>query len=204
MSDLRRSTSNHLSSSVRLLAVMSVLTGIAYPLAVTGIARWLAPWPAGGSVIESGGRLVGSALIGQPFDDPGYFWGRSSATPAFPYNAASSAGSNLDLNNPALTGAVSARAAALRSADPGNEAPIPVDLVTASGSGLDPHLSPAAAAYQVRRVARVRGLTQEQVQRIVEEHTEGRTFGLLGEPRVHVLELNLALDALAPRDPRSP
>jgi K+-transporting ATPase ATPase C chain len=149
-------------------------------------------------VIESGGRAVGSALVGQPFDDPRYFWGRPSTTPSFSYNAAASAGSNLDLNNPALTAAVRVRVEALRAAEPDNVAPVPVDLVTASGSGLDPHSSPAAAAFQVRRVARVRGLTQDAVRRIVADHTEGRALGLLGEPRVNVLELNLALDAAAP------
>ncbi len=193
-----------LRPAARLLLVMSALTGVLYPAAVTGVARRLAPWPAGGSAIEANGRLVGSALVGQPFDDPGYFWGRPSATPGFPYDAASSAGSNLDRNSPALTAAVRARVAALRTADPDNAAPIPVALVPASGSGLDPHVSPAAAEYQLRRVARVRGLTQERVRRMVAEHTEGRTFGLLGEPRVNVLELNLSLDALAPEDPRAP
>ena len=187
-----------LRSSVLLLAVLSVLTGLVYPLAMTGAARLLFPRQARGSVIESGGRAVGSALVGQPFDDPRYFWGRPSPTPSFPYNAAASAGSNLDLNNPALTAAVRVRVEALRAAEPDNDAPVPVDLVTASGSGLDPHISPAAAAFQVRRVARVRGLTQDVVRRIVADHTEGRALGLLGEPRVNVLELNLALDAAAP------
>ena len=187
-----------LRSSVLLLAVLSVLTGLIYPLAMTGAARLLFPRQARGSVIESGGRAVGSALVGQPFDDPRYFWGRPSPTPSFPYNAAASAGSNLDLNNPALTAAVRVRVEALRAAEPDNVAPVPVDLVTASGSGLDPHISPAAAAFQVRRVARVRGLTQDVVRRIVADHTEGRALGLLGEPRVNVLELNLALDAAAP------
>jgi len=187
-----------LRSSVLLLAVLSVLTGLIYPLMITGAARLLFPRQARGSVIESGGRAVGSALVGQPFDDPRYFWGRPSPTPSFSYNAAASAGSNLDLNNPALTAAVRVRVEALRAAEPDNVAPVPVDLVTASGSGLDPHISPAAAAFQVRRVARVRGLTQDAVRRIVADHTEGRALGLLGEPRVNVLELNLALDAAAP------
>lgn len=193
-----------LCASARLLATMMALTGIAYPLAVTAIAQSMAPRAAGGSIIERDGRLVGSALVGQPFDDPAHFWGRPSATPVFPYNAGSSTGSNRGVNDPRLARAVTARAAALRAADPGNAAPIPIDLVTASGSGLDPHVSPAAAEYQVERVARLRGLTPERVRRIVREHTEGRTLGLLGEPRVNVLELNLALDELAPRGSRSP
>lgn len=191
-------------SSVRVLVVTSALTGVLYPLAVTGLARIVAPWRASGSLIGTGGVPSGSALVGQPFDDAGYFWGRPSATSAFPCDASSSAGSNLGLNDPALARAVATRATALRAADPGNRAPIPVDLVTASGSGLDPDLTPAAAAYQVPRVARARGLTEDRVRRMVEAHTEGRTFGVLGEPRVHVLELNLALDAAAPRNPRSP
>ncbi len=188
-----------LRSSLLLLALLTFITGVIYPLAVTGLAQVLVPWRAGGSVIEVAGRPAGSALIGQPFDAAGYFWGRPSATPSFPYNAASSGGSNLDLNNPALTAAIAARVAALRAADPGDDAPIPVDLVTASGSGLDPDISPAAAEFQIRRVARARGLTAETVRRIVAQHTRGRTLGFLGEPRVNVLELNLALDALSGR-----
>lgn len=193
-----------LRSAVLLLALLSALTGVIYPLAVTGVARVLFPRRACGSVIEVAGHPAGLELIGQPFDAPGYFWGRLSATPSFPYNAASSGGSNLDLDNPALTAAVQARVAALRTADPGNEAPIPVDLVTGSGSGLDPDISPAAAERQVPRVARARGLTAQSLRRIVAERTEGRTFGLLGEPRVNVLKLNLALDALAARSHEAP
>lgn len=175
--------------------MLTLVTGVAYPLFVTGIARLAFAWQAGGSVIERGGRAVGSTLVGQPFSDPKYFWGRPSATSPHPYNAAASTGSNLATTNPALADAVAARVAALRAADPGHTDPVPVDLVTASGSGLDPHISPAAAEYQVARVARARGLSPELVRRLATGHTYGRTFGLLGEPRVNVLELNLALDA---------
>jgi potassium-transporting ATPase KdpC subunit len=188
-----------LRSSVLLLVLLSALTGVIYPLAVTGAAQALFPRQSGGDLVEVGGHPAGSELIGQPFDDPRYFWGRPSATPVFPCNAASSGGSNRDLNNPALTEAVRARAAALRAADPGNDSPIPVDLVTGSGSGLDPDISPSAAEFQVPRVARARGLTEETVRRIVAEHTAGRMLKLLGEPRVNVLELNLALDARSAR-----
>lgn len=183
---------------------MSAVTGIFYPLVVTGIARVLFPAKARGSVIEAGGRPVGSHLVGQWFDDPRWFWSRPSATPVFPYNAACSGGSNLDLNDPALTASITARVTALHAADPANRSPIPADLVTASGSGLDPHISPAAAYYQVARVARARGLTEDSVRRIVEEHTEKRTLGILGEPRVNVLELNSALDAIASRTRGNP
>jgi K+-transporting ATPase ATPase C chain len=148
-------------------------------------------------LIVRDGKVTGSKLIGQYFDKPEYFWSRPSATSPFPYNAAASGGSNLGPTNPALVDAVKARVAALRAADPGNESPVPVDLVTASGSGLDPHISPAAALYQVKRVARARGLEEGTVQTLVTQHTEGRQFGLLGERRVNVLQLNLALDALS-------
>ena len=184
------------------LLLLTVATGVFYPLLVTGIAQIAFPRQANGSLILSEGRAVGSELIGQPFDDPRYFWGRLSATGAFAYNAynaetlTGSSGSNYGPLNPALLEAVQARVDALRAADPGNSAPIPVDLVTASGSGLDPHMSPAAALYQVARVARERGLSQEAVRALVQEHVEGRQLGFLGEPRVNVLELNLALDAL--------
>ncbi len=188
-----------LRSSVRLLVVLSALTGVVFPLAVTGMARALFPGKSRGELIEVAGRPAGAKLVGQPFDDPRYFWGRPSATPSFPCNAASSGGSNLDLNNPALTEAIKGRVAALRAADPGAGALIPVDLVTASGSGLDPDISPAAAAYQIPRVARARGLTEETVRRIVARRTRGLTLGLLGESRVNVLEVNLALDALSGR-----
>jgi K+-transporting ATPase ATPase C chain len=182
--------------AIVLLALFTLLTGVIYPLAVTGLAQVIFPTQANGSLIRQDGRIVGSVLIGQPFDDPRYFWGRLSATGPFPYNAAASSGSNLGPSNPALVEAVQVRIAALKSADPGNTAPPPVDLVTASGSGLDPHISVAAALYQAPRVARARNLDPETVNRLVGEHTEGRQFGILGEPRVNVLRLNLALDAV--------
>ena len=177
------------------LVLMTILTGVVYPLAVTGIAQVLFPAQANGSLIVKDGKPAGSALIGQPFDDPKYFWGRQSATAPFAYNAAASSGSNLGPLNPALTDAVKGRVDALRGADPGNESPIPVDLVTASGSGLDPDVSPAAAHWQVPRVARARGLDPAAVQALVEQHTEGRQWGFFGEARVNILALNLALDA---------
>jgi len=179
------------------LLILTVLTGLVYPLAVTGLAQLFFPDQANGSLILHEGKGVGSRLIGQPFDAPHYFWSRPSATSPFPYNAAASGGSNLGPTNPALIEVVKARVAALRAADPGNDSPIPVDLVTASGSGLDPHISPAAALYQGKRVARARGLDENTVQTLVTQHTEGRQFGLLGERRVNVLQLNLALDTLS-------
>ena len=178
-----------------ILVALTLVTGVVYPLLVTGVAQAVFPYQAQGSLISKDGKLVGSALIGQPFDDPKYFWGRPSATSPFPYNAASSSGSNLSPTNPDLVKAVQARVEALRAADPDNTGPVPVDLVTASGSGLDPHISPAAALYQVSRVARARKLDPESVRQLVVRHTEGRWLGLLGEPRVNVLALNLALDA---------
>ena len=182
--------------AVVLLAVLTVVTGILYPLAVTALAQVVFPDQANGSLIRQGDRVVGSALIGQPFDDPSYFWGRPSATAPVAYNAAASAGSNLGPSNPALVAAVQARVAALHAVDPANTQPVPVDLVTASASGLDPHISVAAANYQVSRVAGARGMTDEAVRTLVEQATEGRQLGFLGEPRVNVLKLNLALDAV--------
>ncbi len=179
-----------------LFLALSLLTGVVYPFVVTGLARSLFPWQAGGSLILQGGTPVGSALIGQNFADPGHFWGRLSATTPMPYNATSSGGSNLGPLNPALLDAVKARVAALRAADPGNTAPVPVDLVTASASGLDPDISPAAADYQVARVARARGLDAGRVQALVAANTQGALWGVIGEPRVNVLRLNLALDDL--------
>ncbi|WP_343593790.1 potassium-transporting ATPase subunit KdpC [Paracidovorax wautersii] len=176
-----------------LLACLSALTGLLYPAAVTGAAQALFPWQAQGSLLEQGGQAVGSALIGQPFSDPRNFWSRPSATAPMPYNGAASGGSNLGPLNPALAEAVQARVQALREADPGNTAPVPVDLVTASASGLDPHISPAAARYQAARVARLRGLPEATVQTLIDKNTEAPLWGLLGEPRVNVLALNLAL-----------
>ena len=174
--------------------VLTVLTGIIYPLLVTGIAQTVFHRQAEGSLIIAGdGKILGSSLIGQNFDDQKYFWGRISATsPA--YNASASSGSNLGPSNPALLDEVKGRISALKAADPGNNDPIPVDLVTSSGSGLDPHISLAAANYQLARVARVRGLTSDAVQQIVDQNTQGRFLGLLGEPVVNVLQVNLALD----------
>jgi K+-transporting ATPase ATPase C chain len=185
----------HFRASLSMLIVLTVLTGIIYPLIVTGIAQAAFPDQSNGSLIERDGKAVGSTLIGQPFSDPKYFWGRPSATAPMPYNAAASSGSNLGPLNPALTDAVKSRVEALRAADPDNTAPVPVDLVTASASGLDPHISLAAADYQVARVAKARGLIPETVRVLVTRHTEDRQLGFLGEPRVNVLELNLELDA---------
>ena len=178
-----------------MLFIFSAITGLLYPLAVTGIAQLLFPASANGNLIETGGDTMGSALIGQPFSDPKYFWGRISATTPFPYNAQGSTGSNLGPTNPALLDQVKARLTALQAADPVQKGPIPVDLVTASGSGLDPEISPAAAEYQVERVARARHMSESTVRALVSKYTTGRQLGFLGEPRVNVLELNLALDA---------
>jgi potassium-transporting ATPase KdpC subunit len=185
-----------LRQSAAALGVLAVIVGVIYPLAVTGVAQGFFSHEAEGSMIVEKGQVLGSELIGQPFSDPGYFWSRPSATVPVPYNAAASSGSNLGPTNPVLLEAVAARIAALRAADPGNAAPVPVDLVTSSGSGLDPHISPAAAEYQVERVARVRGLEAGTVRALVAQHTEDRQWGVFGEPRVNVLELNVALDAL--------
>lgn len=182
--------------AVTIFALLTVITGVAYPLAVTAIAEVGFEEQAHGSLIVQDGRVVGSRLIGQSFTDPHYFWGRPSATGLMANNGAASGGSNLGPSNPALHDVVKARVAALRAADPGNAAPVPVDLVTASASGLDPHISPAAAAYQAPRIARLRGLSQRQVHALIAAHTEGRQLGVLGEARVNVLTLNLALDAL--------
>jgi K+-transporting ATPase ATPase C chain len=192
---------NDLVSSLRpaivLLAVLTLLTGVAYPALVTGAAQAVFPHQANGSLVTDGGRVVGSSLVGQPFTDPGYFWSRPSATGPFPYNAMTSSGTNLGPLNPALAEAVTARIAALRAADPGNTAPVPVDLVTASGSGLDPDISPAAAYYQVPRVARSRGRRPDEIRALIDGLVAERTLGILGERRVNVLALNRALDALA-------
>jgi potassium-transporting ATPase KdpC subunit len=184
-----------LRAAIVAVVVLTILTGVLYPLAIAGIAQVVFPHQANGSLLESEGKVVGSSLIGQAFDDPKYFWGRPSATNP-PYDGGNSGGSNLGPTNPDLIKNVQTRIDALTKEDPNNKEPIPVDLVTASGSGLDPHISPAAAEYQVPRVARIRGLKSEELRKLVTEHTEGRTLGFLGEPRVNVLELNLALDKL--------
>jgi K+-transporting ATPase ATPase C chain len=180
--------------SLRMLVVLTVLTGVAYPLVTWGIAQLAFPGAANGSLIERNGKIVGSALIGQPFDEPKYFWSRPSATSPQPYNGAASSGSNQGPTNPALADTVKDRIKALREADPDNAAAVPVDLVTASASGLDPEISIAAAEYQLARVAKARGLPVDAVRGLVSANTVGRTFGVLGEPRVNVVNLNLALD----------
>ncbi len=184
----------HLRPALVSLLLLSAVTGLLYPLAVTGIAQMTMPKEANGSLIEEKGQVVGSELIGQSFTSPKYFWGRPSATGPMSHNATNSAGSNQGPLNPALEAAVKARVEALRAADPGNTAPVPVDLVTASASGLDPHISLAAARYQAPRVARERGLSVKEVQRLIEAYTEPTDLRVLGEPRVNVLKLNLALD----------
>jgi potassium-transporting ATPase KdpC subunit len=186
---------SQLRPALTIFLFLTLITGVIYPLAVTGIAQTLFPHQANGSLIDVDGRLYGSELIGQQFNDPKYFWGRPSAAA---YNAAASSGSNLGPNNPALQKMVQARIDALKAADPENTLPVPVDLVTTSASGLDPHISVAAALYQVHRVAAARGLSEADVQSLVGVYTEGRQFGFLGEPRVNVLLLNLALDGIKP------
>jgi potassium-transporting ATPase KdpC subunit len=182
--------------AVTLLVLMTLILGIVYPLVITGVARVAFPHQAEGSLIYKDGTLIGSTLIGQSFSDPKYFWGRPSATSPQPYNGLASSGSNLGPLNPALLDAVKANAKALHDTDPHNQRPIPVDLVTASASGLDPDISPAAAHYQAGRVARARKLPPAQIEALIKEHEQGRLFGLIGERRVNVLELNLALDRM--------
>ena len=196
MNTLRNEITAALRPALLLFLVMSVLTGIVYPLLVTGIAQLIFPRQAAGSLVNRDGRAIGSSLIGQSFTAPEYFWSRLSATTPQPYNGTASGGSNLGPLNPALLDAVKARIAALRAADLGNSSPVPVDLVTASASGLDPDISLAAAQFQAARVARVRAVPLPRVQALIAAHTAGRLLGVLGEPRVNVLELNLALDAL--------
>jgi K+-transporting ATPase ATPase C chain len=180
--------------AILYLAVMTLLTGVVYPLFVTAVGQIAFPDQAQGSLVREGDRLVGSALIGQPFDSPKYFWGRPSATSPMPNNAAASSGSNLGPTEPKLADALKSRADALKQADPGNQSPLPVDLITASASGLDPHISPAAAEYQVGRVAKARGISPDTLRGLIQQATEGRQLGFLGEPRVNVLRLNLQLD----------
>ena len=186
----------HVKPAIILFVLLSVLTGVIYPAVVTGLAQLLFASQANGSPLtDKGGKPIGSSLIGQSFSNPGHFWGRPSATGPFPYNAGASSGSNLGPTNPALVEAVKARIEALTAADPDNKTPVPVDLITASGSGLDPHISPAAADYQINRVATARHLKPEKPRALVDANTQSRQWGFLGEPRVNVLTLNLALDA---------
>lgn len=188
----------HLRPALVLLFLLTLLTGLIYPLVVTGVAQLFFPVQANGSLLRSNGHVAGSELIGQPFSDPKYFWSRLSATGPFPYNGGASAASNYGPLNPALADAVQKRIKELKESDPGNSQPIPVDLVTASGSGLDPHISVAAALYQIPRVSRSRNVTEQEVRSLVEQYTEGRQLGFLGEPRVNVLKLNLALNGNQP------
>jgi potassium-transporting ATPase KdpC subunit len=195
---------SHVRPAITLLGLFTLLTGLVYPALVTSIAQAAFPARANGSLIRQGNSIVGSELIGQAFDEPGDFWSRPSATAPMPYNAGSSSGSNLGPLNPALHDQVAQRVKALRDADPGNSAPVPIDLVTASGSGLDPHISPAAAYFQVNRVARAAGLDPSRVRSLVDAHVQGRTLGILGEPCVNVLQLNLALRAILHSGSRAP
>jgi K+-transporting ATPase ATPase C chain len=183
-------------SAAVLLIVFTIITCIVYPITVTGLVQLFFPFQSNGSIITKEGKPVGSILIGQHFDDPKYFWGRPSATLPYPYNASSSSGSNTGSANPVLLREVKDRISHLKSADPDNDKPIPVDLVTASGSGLDPYISPASAEYQMKRVARSRGMDEVKVRALVKAHTELRQFGILGEPRVNVIILNTALDGI--------
>jgi len=194
--EIKADMRSQLRPAIVSLAIFTLLTGVLYPLVITGIAQVIFPHQANGSLVVNNGQVVGSQLIGQQFDDPRYFWGRLSATSPYPYNAASSSGSNLAPSNPALLDEVKARIAALQAADPVSHAPIPVDLVTSSGSGLDPDISVAAALYQIPRVAKARGLSEDVVKAVVDQNTQGQQLGVLGEPRVNVLELNLALDEI--------
>ena len=187
---------SQLRPAIVSVLILTAIVGLAYPLAITGIASVIFPHQAQGSLIEKNGVAVGSTLIGQPFDDAKYFWGRPSATSPYAYNATSSSGSNLGPTNEALKKVVADRIATLKAADPDNSAKVPVDLVTTSGSGLDPHISPASAEYPVRRVARARRVNEDAVRHLVAEHTDGRQWEVFGEPRVNVLELNIALDSL--------
>jgi len=192
---------NYLRRAAMVLLVFTILTGLVYPLFVTMMAQGLFPNQARGSLIYRGQNPLGSELIGQPFDDPKYFWGRPSATPGHPYNAAASNGSNLGPTNPALRDAVAERIRVLREVDPAASQAIPVDLVTTSASGLDPHISPAAAYFQVARIARLRGIAEERVRNLVDSQVEQPIFGIVGERRVNVLRLNLALDELTKSGP---
>ncbi len=187
----------HFKPAIILFVLLSVLTGVIYPAIVTGLAQLLFPSQANGSLMtNNNGKITGSSLIGQPFSSPGYFWGRPSATTPFPYNAGASSGSNLGPTNPALVDAIKARIQVLKVVDPGNKAPVPVDLVTASASGLDPHISPAAADYQIHRVAKTRNMKPEKLRALIDANTESRYWSFLGEPRVNVLKLNLVMDAI--------
>lgn len=189
---------SQLKPAILMLIAFTVLTGMIYPAVVTGAAQLFFPKEANGSILTRDGVPVGSRLIGQRFEGPGYFWSRPSSTSSFPYDAAASSGSNLGPTSPALLKAVQLRVAALHAADPGNREAIPVDLVTSSASGLDPEISPAAALYQVGRVARARSLPESRLRELVTRFTRGRALGILGEPGVNVLRLNLALDSLRP------